>query len=148
MKLVDANVLLYAVNSDSPQHETSRRWLNEALVGDETVGLPWLSLIAFARLATHPVVFPAPLSADEALDRVERWLAAPSAVSCNPGPRHVDLWRQALRAAGTGGNLVNAAHLAALALEHKATIVTFDVDFARFPGLRWHTPTQLLVGST
>jgi toxin-antitoxin system PIN domain toxin len=144
VKLVDANVLLYAVNTDSQHHAIARRWLDGALVGDETVGLPWLSLIAFTRLATHPAVFPAPLSVEAALDRVEDWLAAPAAVPCAPGRRHLELWREALREAGTGGNLVNDAHLAALAVENKAIVVTFDADFARFSGTRWRTPAQLL----
>lgn len=140
MKLVDANVLLYAVNADCQQHTVSRRWLDEALVGDETIGLPWLCLIAFTRLATHPSIFPVPLSSDAALDRVSDWLAAPAATTCNPGVRHLSLWRKLLHDAGTGGNLVNDAHIAALAIENNATIVTFDTDFSRFPGLEWHSP--------
>jgi len=144
VKLVDANVLLYAVNSDARHHDAARRWLDEALVGDESVGLPWLCLIAFTRLATHPAVFPAPLSPDDALDQVRDWLAAPAVVPCPPGVRHVGLWREALRQAGVGGNLVNDAHLAALAIEHNATVVTYDTDFARFPGVQRRSPDQLL----
>ena len=40
----------------------------------------------------------------------------------------------------TAGNLVNDAHLAALAVEHAAEVVSFDRDFGRFPGLRWRPP--------
>ena len=144
MKLVDANVLLYAVNTDSQHHADAQRWLDTALAGDETIGLPWLCLIAFTRLATHPSIFPTPLSTQAALGQVEAWLAAPAAATCDPGTRHVALWRQALQNAGTGGNLVNDAHLAALALENNATIVTFDTDFARFDTVEWRTPPQLL----
>lgn len=142
MKLVDANVLLYAVNTDSRHHTAARVWLDDALVGDETIGLPWLCLIAFTRLATHPSVFPAPLTTDAALDQVEAWLAAPAVVHCGPGVRHVALWRETLQQSG-GGNLVNDAHLAALAAEHKASVITFDTDFSRFTGLDWHTPPSL-----
>lgn len=141
MKIVDANVLLYAVNADSRQHDVSQRWLDEALVGDEVIGLPWLCLIAFTRLATHPSIFPTPLSSDAALDRVTEWLATPAATTCTPGARHLSLWKQLLHDAGTGGNLVNDAHLAALAIEYNATVVTFDTDFARFAGLEWRTPS-------
>ena len=144
MKLVDANVLLYAVNTSSHQHAVAHRWLDTALVGDETVGLPWLSLIAFVRLATHPTIFPTPLSTDSAISQVEEWLETPAATVCEPGRHHLQLWRQALDAAGAGGNLVNDAHLAALAIEHNATIVTYDRDFSRFPRIEWRTPAQLL----
>jgi len=61
MKLVDANVLLYAVNTDARQHQPAKQWLNKALVWDETIGFPWLCMIAFVRLATHPSIFPMPL---------------------------------------------------------------------------------------
>ena len=148
MKLVDANVLLYAVNTDSGHHAVARRWLDDALVGDEAIGLPWLCLIAFTRLATHPSIFPTPLDSDAALDRVRDWLAAPAATACSPGVRHVALWREALRDAGVGGNLVNDAHLAALAIENHATVVTYDTDFARFAGVQWRTPDQLLAASS
>ena len=79
MKLVDANVLLYAVNSDAPHHEASRAWLDRSLSGDATVAFSWLALLAFVRLSTKPGLFPAPLTTDEAFDRVDAWLAAPAA---------------------------------------------------------------------
>jgi uncharacterized protein len=41
-----------------------------------------------------------------------------------------------LLGAGTAGNLTTDAHLAALAIEHDAELVTFDRDFERFAGLR------------
>jgi len=144
VKLVDANVLLNALNEDSRHHEAARIWLDNALVGDEAIGLPWLCLVAFTRLATHPSVFPAPLAAVTALDRVEEWLATPAAVTLGPGVHHIRLWRQALKQTGGGGNLVNDAYLAALALENNATIVTFDTAFARFDSVEWRTPQQLL----
>ena len=144
MKLVDANVLLYAVNSDSKNHESARTWLDGGLVGDEVIGLPWVCLLAFARLATHRTIFPAPMTTDQALNQVEEWLSAPAATECLPGARHISLLRQTLNACGGSGNLVNDAHLAALALEHKATIVTYNTDFVRFPDVPWRTPDQLV----
>ena len=147
MKLVDANVLLYAVNVSARQHGVARQWLDAALAGDDAIGLPWLCLIAFTRLSTHPSVFTRPLSVDEALDRVEAWVAAPAASVCSPGPNHLRCWRELLKAAGGGGNLVNDAHLAALAIENNAQIVTFDSDFGRFAGVEWRTPAQLSAGT-
>jgi toxin-antitoxin system PIN domain toxin len=135
VKLVDANVLLYAVNSAARHHEPSRRWLDAALSGQDTVAFAWVALLAFVRLATKPGLFPRPLSLDQAFDRVDAWLAAEPAVVVEPTTRHAAIVRSLLAPVGAGGNLVNDAHLAALAVEHRCSIVTFDRDFGRFPGV-------------
>jgi toxin-antitoxin system PIN domain toxin len=140
MRLVDANVLLYAVNRAAPHHGRSRTWLDEALAGDEAVGFSWVVLLAFLRLATHPSVFARPLDADQAVAVVRSWLAQPSAMVVEPGPRHAEVLGGLLAEAGAAGNLVNDAHLAALAIEHAALISTFDADFGRFRGVRWARP--------
>jgi hypothetical protein len=140
MKLVDANVLLYAVNERSHQHEVARGWLDGALNGRETVGFAWMVILAFLRLATHPRVFPSPLDAADATSIVIRWLGRPTAVVVEPTERHLSTLSELLGKAGTGGNLVNDAHLAALAINHGADVMSFDADFARFPGVRWIDP--------
>lgn len=140
MKLVDANVLLYAVDTSAPHHAEARPWLDDALSGTETVVLPWLCLLAFLRIATHPGIYPHPLAPEQAVGVVSAWTARPNVVAGAPGPRHAELLGRMLAATGVGGNLVNDAHVAALAVEHGATVVTFDGDFARFPGVRWELP--------
>jgi uncharacterized protein len=140
MVVVDANVLLYAVDSTSAHHDVSISWFDAALSGAEAVGLAWVALLAFVRLSTSAVVFPTPLTTDDALDQVETWLAAPSAVVAQPTPRHAALLRGMLRDTGTAGNLTTDAHLAVLALEHGADVVSFDRDFARFPGIKHRLP--------
>ena len=140
MQIVDANVLLYAVNEAAPHHARARAWLDGALAGREPVGFDWTVLLAFLRLATHPAVFARPLPAAEATDVVRAWLAQPPVVIVEPTRRHADLLAGLLAEAGTAANLVNDAHLAALALEHDAVLVTFDADFGRFAGLRRETP--------
>lgn len=140
MTLVDANVLLYAVNADAQHHDRSRRWLDGALSGGGTVGFAWIALLAFVRLATKQGLFEEPLSVEEAFDRVDAWLAAPTAVVLDPGPDHSRVARRLLAAVGVGGNLVNDAHLAAIALHHGAAVVSFDDDFARFDGVEWVLP--------
>lgn len=141
MKLVDANVLLYAMNTDTEQHEMSRRWLDGALSGRDSVGFAWIALLAFVRLSTKAGLFPAPLSPSAAFDRVDAWLGAQPAVLLVPGAGHARVLRTLLTATGSAGHLVNDAHLGALAVEHKATVVSFDEAFARFPGVRWERPT-------
>ena len=140
MVIVDANVLLYAVDSASVHHETARSWLDESLGGAEAVGLAWAVLLAFVRIGTNPAVLPRPMAAGEAVGQVERWLGAPAAVVAQPTARHAALLRGLLETTGTAGNLTTDAHLAALAVEHGAEIVSYDRDFARFPGVRHRLP--------
>lgn len=140
MRLVDANVLLYAVNDASAHHRRAREWLDAALGGQEAVGFAWVVLLAFLRLATHRAVFSQPLSVGEAIDTAREWLAQPPALIVEPTPRHVDVLAGLLAETGTAGNLVNDAHLAALAVEHDAVLVSFDADFGRFRGVRWEQP--------
>jgi hypothetical protein len=140
VNLVDANVLLYATNDDARLHAPARRWLDDALSGADTVGFAWIALLAFVRLSTKAGLFPTPLSVDGAMDRVDAWIGAGAAVILEPTPRHGGLVRSLLRDVGHGGNLVNDAHLAALAIEHRCGIVSFDNDFARFAGVEWTVP--------
>jgi toxin-antitoxin system PIN domain toxin len=146
VKLVDANVLIYAVNTDARHHERTRRWLDDALSGAETVAFAWMPLLAFVRLVTKPDLFPSPLSTDEALDRVDAWVAAPPAVVVEPGAEHARVVRRLLAPLGSGGNLVSDAHLAALAVEHRCAIVSFDRDFDLFDGVERVEPPARAAG--
>ena len=140
MVVVDANVLLYAVDSASTHHEQSRSWLDTSLDGAEAVGLAWIALLAFIRIGTNPAILPTPMTVDEATAQVEAWLGAPAAVVAQPTARHAGLLRGLLGESGTAGNLTTDAHLAALAIEHGAEIVSYDRDFARFAGVRHRLP--------
>jgi toxin-antitoxin system PIN domain toxin len=137
VKVVDLNVLLYAVNVDGPQHERAKAWVEECLSGEEPVALPWVVLLGFLRLSTSPRVFPAPLTPEQALEVVGGWLACPSVVALAPGREHWPVLRDLLHDAGTAGNLTTDAHLAALAMEHGAELYSTDTDFARFRHVRW-----------
>jgi uncharacterized protein len=136
VRLPDTNVLLHAVNEDSPRHETARDWIDEALSGTETVGLAWLALLGFLRIATKSAIFPRPLAPTTALDLVDDWLARPLTVVLHPGEAHNAILRELIDRAGTAGDLTSDAHLAAIAIERGARIATFDTDFHRFQGLR------------
>lgn len=140
MKLVDANLLLYAVNADFPLHRDSRSWLEETLSGAETVGFAWVVLLAFLRISTRPGIFSQPLSAAQSLDIVESWIEQPCATIIHPGDAHSRILRDLFSAFGTAGNITSDAHLAALAIEHGAELCSCDSDFSRFPGLRWQNP--------
>ena len=118
--LVDANILVYAVNTAAPEHQRATAWLEATLNGDRRVGLPWESLTAFVRLVTHPRSFPRPLAPSDAWDIVEAWLAAP--VAWVPGRQPSATrpsWAISSARYRLSGNLVPDAHLAAIAIEQE-----------------------------
>jgi len=135
--LVDLNILLYAVNSGCSEYGQASRWLSSVLEkGEEPIGLAWAVILGFLRLSTSARLFPRPLRVEEASRFVESLLAHPQVRRVLPGEGHWALLRHLLTLCGTGGNLVNDAHLAAFALEQDARVATRDTDFARFPGLK------------
>jgi hypothetical protein len=138
--LVDANLLIYAIDEASPRHRAARAWLEERLSSSDTFAIAWIVLLAFVRLTTNPRIFEQPLSVDDAFDIVDGWLAQPSVTVVHETARHSSVMHQLLEGLGAGGNLVNDAHLAAIAIEHGAELCSSDTDFARFPGLRWTDP--------
>ena len=140
MKLVDLNVLLYAVNRDAPWHESVRSWWESTLTGDETVGLSWMVLLGFLRLSTNAQVFASPLDVSKAIDRVDAWLKHPNIRLVCETEEHWRVLKELLSHSGAAGNLTTDAHLAALAISHGATLVSCDADFGRFAHLRWENP--------
>jgi toxin-antitoxin system PIN domain toxin len=138
--LVDANLLLFAVDSGSPWHRPAAKWLTAQLNGERRVGIPWESLVAFVRVATHPRASDHPLQPDEAWAFVEEWLAAPTVWVPQPTEAHPDVLGSLVRRYRLGGNLVPDAHLAAIAIEHGLEVCSADSDFARFTEVRWRNP--------
>ncbi len=142
MKLLDANLLIYALDDTSPRHQRARDWLDKTLSGSETVGFAWQVLLAVVRLTTRPAIFANPYRPEEAFDVIDGWLARPSTTIAHPTGRHAAILRGLLAPLGTAGNLTNDAHLAALAVEYGAELCSCDADFSRFPGLRWVDPLR------
>jgi toxin-antitoxin system PIN domain toxin len=138
--LVDINLLLYATVENYPQHVAARTWLEEQFNANGQVGLPWLSLLGFVRIATNPRLFEKPLSVSLAWQQIEEWLALPTVWIPQPTSHHAEILGSLLSASGTGGNLVSDAHLAALSIEHELVLCSTDRDFAKFPNLIWYNP--------
>ena len=140
MIVPDINLLIYAHNDQAPEHSRARAWWEAALNGKVAVGLPWISIGGFIRLMTHPRVLARPMDIHQAILHVRSWLVQPPVRILHPGSRFETLFFDYLAQLGSGGNLTTDAQLAALAVEHQAELHSCDVDFARFPGLRWVNP--------
>ena len=140
MILIDANLLIYAIDADSPHHEKARTWLETTLSSDIEVGLAWGVVLAFLRITTHPKIVRLPLRPEQALSYIDAWLAQPYVKLIAPTERHWPILRNLFKLTGMAGNLTSDAHLAALALEHGYTLYSADHDFKRFPGLSHVNP--------
>jgi len=140
--LIDANLLLYACNEAAPEHAVARKWLDEAITSGETVRFAWSTLNTFLRIATHRSIFPRPMNPEEAIRIVDELLRRPSVGVLDPADRYWSIFAPLAVRSQARGDLVPDAHLAALAIEHGATLCTTDKDFARFDGLRVINPLQ------
>jgi toxin-antitoxin system PIN domain toxin len=140
--LLDANLLLYAVDARSVLHKPAAVWLEETLNGERAVALPWQTLGAFVRISTHPRVSEHPLTAEAAWAYVESWLAADPVWVPAAGERTAAILGRLIRRHEVTGNLVTDAQLAALAIEHGLVVYTVDSDFARFDEVSWHNPLR------
>lgn len=138
--LVDANILLYAVDETSPFHERARDWMEETLNGSRRVGLPWASLTAFLRIVTNPRALADPLAPAAAWALVDAWLDAPTVWVPTPGRGHREILGRLVGDLDLRANLIPDAVLAALCIEHGLEMVSADTDFARFTELTWHNP--------
>ncbi len=142
MILLDTNLLLYAVDRHAPRHQVAREWLETTLSGGREIRLAWVVILAFLRIATRHGWSRKPLSIEVAFNLVQGWLDHPSVSIIHPGPEHGLILRRLLQEAGTAGNLTTDAHLAALAIEYDAELVSADNDFTQFRGLHWKNPFQ------
>lgn len=138
--LVDANILLYAVDESSAHHDQARSWIESALNGPRRVGIPWQSIHAFVRISTHPRAFDQPLGSSEAWTIATTWLEADQVWTPAPGAGHLEILGSLLAEHDVRGNLVSDAVLAALCMEHGLEIVSADSDFARFTDITWTNP--------
>lgn len=140
MVVVDANLLIYASSEDSPYYPAASDWLASAFSGDEPIRLPWSSINAFLRIATHPTLSDPPMTQSRAIDVVNSWLSQPNVSILNPGPNYWPILRHLILDTPARGNLVMDAHLAALAIEHDGVVYTTDRDFRRFKGVQVINP--------
>lgn len=142
MIVSEADLRLDAYNRGSPFHRASSRWWSTLLSGAEPVGLCPVVVFAFLRRSTSGRVFERPLAVEEASGLIASWLAQPNVRLLVAGSNHVETVCRLLASAGSGGNLVTDAQVAALGLEYDATVHTADTDLGRLPGVSWKNPLR------
>lgn len=140
MIMPDANLLIYAVNKDAPQHQAAKNWWEDTLSDNKIVGIPWVVSLAFLRITTNSRVFSTPLQPTQAIAYLDEWLAQPVCRLVSPGDHHWSILRNLLIKSGIAGNLTTDAHIAALAIEQGYTVYSCDYDFQRFSGLQHINP--------
>lgn len=136
----DANIILYAYNEDAAKHEEAKEWFEEQLSQPADFGMSWQVITAFLRISTNPKAFPHPFGLQEAVDIVAEWLQHPRIVILSPTENHWDIFQDLIKEGQTKAALMMDAHLAALAIEHGATLATTDNDFSKFSSLKTTNP--------
>lgn len=142
MIVPDVNLLVYAYDETAPHHRAARAWWEKTLSGREAVGVPWIVVLAFCRLTTHPAICANPMTVRQARQAVEQWWTVPHVRFLAPTPATIQRFFDLLEAVGAGGNLCTDAMIAAQAIEQGGEVHSNDVDFGRFPGLVWTNPLR------
>jgi toxin-antitoxin system PIN domain toxin len=140
--IIDANILIYAINRDASHHQKARKWLEATLSGTAEVGIPLLVILAFIRITTHAGIMPHPLTCEEAVTYIDGWLQQPFVTMINPGDKHWQIFRNLIQVTGTAANLTSDVHIAALAIEQGAEIYSADYDFRRFTEIKHVNPLE------
>ena len=142
MILPDVNVLIGAFRPDSTLHTRCKPWLDSVVASDAQFGMSTLALGAVVRITTNSRSFNQPSSLERVLAFCNNLLGQPHCTVVDPGARHWSIFERLCTATNTRGPRVTDAWFAALAIEHGCTWITFDRDYARFPGLDWQEPTE------
>ena len=132
----DANIVLYAYNEDAPNHRKAKQWLEDQFSQTAVFGLSWQVITAFLGISTNPRAFPLPFDLQEAIEIVDEWLALPNVEILTPTANHWTIFQKLINEGQTKAALMMDAHLAALAIEHNATLATTDSDFQKFSQLK------------
>ncbi|HXW29277.1 MAG TPA: TA system VapC family ribonuclease toxin [Xanthobacteraceae bacterium] len=138
---LDVNVLLYASDRSSDRHVHARRFVDACAASPEILCLTWPTLMSYLRIATHPRIFSAPLSPEEALGNVSALLGLPHVRAVSELEGFLDAYRHVTGEKPVRGNLVPDAHLATILFQHGVrTLYSNDRDFRKFPSIDVRDP--------
>lgn len=132
MMVLDVNVLIHAHNQQAVEHAADRAWLQEAVAGRRQVGLPLVTALGFVRIVTNPRALDPPVPVERALGMLAAVRRAPAVVDVIPSAGHWDRVRELAVDTQLSGPRITDVHLAVLALERGAVLVTHDRGFRRF----------------
>jgi toxin-antitoxin system PIN domain toxin len=138
---LDVNLLLYASDRSSNRHARARRFVESCAAGPEILCLTWPTLMSYLRIATHPRIFSAPLSPDEALGNITALIDLPHVRALSELDGFLDAYKHMTGEIPVRGNLVPDAHLATILFQHGIrTLYTNDRDFRKFQSLDVRDP--------
>jgi toxin-antitoxin system PIN domain toxin len=140
MMALDVNVLLYAMRSDLPQHQTVYDWLESVRADRQSVALFPPVLVGLTRIATNPRIFVNPSPLGTIIDFAHALQTTPGFEVLPTTERILAMTLTLCEQTDAKGNLVQDAFLAAHAMEHGCVWITTDRDFSRFPALTWRLP--------
>ena len=142
MKLVDANILIYAWDLNSPHHPACKTWLEQHLNSRRKFGIPWASALAFSRIVSNPRIYERPATTHTAWQQVRQWLAVDSVFIPEPMDDHAAIIAHILGSTALSANDLPDVHLAALAIEHGLVLCSTDSDFAKYKDLVRENPLE------
>jgi hypothetical protein len=138
---LDVNILLYASDRTSDRHVRARDLVEACAAGPEILCLAWPTLMSYLRIATHPRIFAAPLSPDEALGNISALIGLPHVRAISELDGFLDAYKHVAGEMPVRGNLVPDAHVATILFQHGVgTIYSNDRDFRKFPSLDVRDP--------
>jgi len=142
--LVDTNILLYSANPASAEHSSAYAAIEGLRKGASPWFLTWGVVYEFLRVATHPVVFPRPLSVAAAVSFIGHLLESPWVEVLRETDTHFSELEEVARLTpGVHGNALHDAHLVVLMREHRVrTILTADRGFRRFKDIEVVDPVH------
>lgn len=140
MRLVDANILIYAWDLNSPYHAVCRGWLEQHLNSPRKLGIPWNSALAFTRIVSNPRIYEKPVSPAAAWGQVMEWLAIDSVFIPEPMKDHAAIVRHILDSTRLSAKDLPDVHLAALAMEHGLILCSTDTDFLKYRDISLENP--------
>ena len=137
MLVFDTNILVYAVDKDSPFHDPCRASVLRAREDPSPSFLTWNVCYEFLRVTTHPRAPVSPWTAREAWGFLEALLKSPGFDLLLATQRHAAVLARTLKELPVvGGNLFHDLHTAVLMREHGVSrICTRNMDFHQFPFL-------------
>ena len=138
---LDANVLLFASDRSSDRHAVARDFLESCASSPEVLCLTWPTIMAYLRIATHPSIFSAPLTPDEALGNVHAMLHLPQTRVVSERDGFLDAYLHVTGRTTVRGNLVPDAHVAAILFQNGVrTVYSNDRDLRKFEVLDVRDP--------